>query len=482
MPAHNIPGRILWIHQNFVTSKQVGNSRAIYTVAALLEQGWKVDIVTTHNSYLENIENTKTQEVQVEKEAGLTIHRLPLPLSTSNIKRKAKYYILFCIASFKYSLELPRPDCIICSSPPLLQVIPCTLLSALYRIPLVYELRDIWPRILFETGLLKSKLLGIGLRVIESTAFRYANNCISVTPGFHKYSLSMGVDTDKAITSPTGGAPDLLSDKLCSRENWRNKHGFKNKKVIIYAGSFNEHYGIRNIVDAAIEITKIYKHVIFCFAGNGRDKNHVVLAANKYDSIFYLGALAKDELKPILAGSDFALHTPVQYPMIKMMFSGKVFDYMAAKLPVISTVDGHTGMILKLSGGGLVTDGYESNHIVKTISEILLMPTADIKNMGQSGHEWLTKNLNAYTLARQNAAFISNIYNGQIINWGIPRLMGSFLGAIIDSICNRSSRAISPLEENETLLEECLENYLDLYKQLDSSSSEALYMPSILSM
>ena len=45
--------RLLWIHQNFVTAHQPGNSRAIYQISSMLEQGWTVDVVTGDTGYLE---------------------------------------------------------------------------------------------------------------------------------------------------------------------------------------------------------------------------------------------------------------------------------------------------------------------------------------------------------------------------------------------------------------------------------------------
>jgi len=41
------PPRLVWIHQNFYTARQAGNSRAVHLVAAILEQGLNVDVVTT---------------------------------------------------------------------------------------------------------------------------------------------------------------------------------------------------------------------------------------------------------------------------------------------------------------------------------------------------------------------------------------------------------------------------------------------------
>jgi len=472
---------ILWIHQNFVTARQAGNSRAIHTVAALLEEGCNVDIITADAGYLDDANNSG-QSITIDKEKGLTIHRLPLPITGAGYSNRTRSYIFFVIKSIKYALTLSRPDCILCSTPPLLQVIPCLLLSAIYKIPFIYEMRDIWPKILFETGLLKSKVLGVGLRIIEAAAFRYGNNCISVTPGFQEYSLSMGVDEANTIIIPTGGEPNLKLNYALAGIKWRKKNKFENKRVAIYSGSFNEHYGIKNLINAAITICENNKNVVFCFAGGGRDKDIVIKAANNHDSIHYLGALPKDELKTILAGSDFSLHTPIEYPMINIMFSGKVFDYMAAALPVISTVNGHTGMILQLSKGGVVAGGYSSGHIVSAVEKLLAMSDTELTNMGESAHAWLTENLDVNLLARQNALFIIETSDKLKITWGIKRLLWSVVPSIIDAFNDRSSSAIAPLEENnEEFLSEKIITYFKSEAPSNKNYSNVLSIPLILS-
>jgi hypothetical protein len=87
------PRRLLWIHQNFVTSKQVGNSRGIHLIAAMLELGWHVDLVTSELGYLE--QGLDNQLGGLEKEGNLTIHRLPVDKNKSGYNNRAKSYFNF---------------------------------------------------------------------------------------------------------------------------------------------------------------------------------------------------------------------------------------------------------------------------------------------------------------------------------------------------------------------------------------------------
>jgi hypothetical protein len=89
--------RLLWMHENFVSAKQGGNSRASQSLAAMLDAGWQIDLVCTTRSYLG--EDYGTGEAGIEREGGLTIHRLEAAPGTT----RASQYIRFCSAALRYA-------------------------------------------------------------------------------------------------------------------------------------------------------------------------------------------------------------------------------------------------------------------------------------------------------------------------------------------------------------------------------------------
>ena len=102
---------ILWLHENFVSARQGGNSRATLGLSALLEAGWQIDLICTTRSYLG--ETYGDGEALVERDGGLRIHRL----AAGTRKSRARQYIHFCREALRYAATLPRPDLIFTSSP-----------------------------------------------------------------------------------------------------------------------------------------------------------------------------------------------------------------------------------------------------------------------------------------------------------------------------------------------------------------------------
>jgi len=145
LPSYIMPKRrLLWIHQNFVSARQPGNSRPVQVISALLEQGWTVDLITTQTGYLHDDSQplTRQEEVTVEREGELTIHRLR---QDASLHSRGRSYVGFLRKTLRYVRRIGPVDMVFASTPPLPQVLLMAAVSVRTRAPLVLEIRDLWP-------------------------------------------------------------------------------------------------------------------------------------------------------------------------------------------------------------------------------------------------------------------------------------------------------------------------------------------------
>ena len=113
---------VLWIHQNFVSDRQCGNSRPVHIVSAMLERGMTVEVVTTSAGYLAGDGGDCGDPVQ--REGGLTLRRLPIGGVPGGPHSRSSWYRAFLRQVARHSGRFERPDLLFASSPPLPQVWP----------------------------------------------------------------------------------------------------------------------------------------------------------------------------------------------------------------------------------------------------------------------------------------------------------------------------------------------------------------------
>ena len=92
-------------------------------------------------------------------------------------------------SSLLSGLKLSKPDILIATSPPLFVGISGWVLSKYYKIPLVTDIRDLWP----ESAIVLNELNStIGKRIgyiMQNTVYNNTSLFLTAVPGFKKYLM-----------------------------------------------------------------------------------------------------------------------------------------------------------------------------------------------------------------------------------------------------------------------------------------------------
>jgi glycosyltransferase involved in cell wall biosynthesis len=180
-------------------------------------------------------------------------------------------YLSFAFSSTIAGLLIKKPDVIICTSPPLTVGITGIILSKVKRVPMVFEVRDLWPESAIDTGVIKSKWLIKMSYWLERKSCESANWINVLTPAFEKALVEKkGIAPDKISMIPNGADLDIFTPG--ERNNWvREKHGLDNKFVVTYIGA----HGVANHLIQILEAAKILKDqrdTLFMCVGDGMEK------------------------------------------------------------------------------------------------------------------------------------------------------------------------------------------------------------------
>ena len=188
-----------------------------------------------------------------------------------------------------------KPDVVIVSSPNFFSAISAYVISRLRRVPYIFEVRDLWPGIFIELGVLKNRRVIRILEMLELFLYRKAAAVVPVTNGFADDMVRRGIPREK-IEVITNGV-DL--------ERFRPGPLFTNKRMgvgipedsflVLYMGAHGLSHGLRKIIDAA-ELLGKDESVHFAFVGEGGEKWHIERIAREkgLTNITFVGGQSKE--------------------------------------------------------------------------------------------------------------------------------------------------------------------------------------------
>ncbi|MBU1083578.1 MAG: glycosyltransferase family 4 protein [Candidatus Omnitrophica bacterium] len=302
---------------------------------------------------------------------------------------------LICLSLFRGK----RPDVIIVSSPNFFSVISTYILSGVRRVPYIFEVRDLWPGIFIDLGVLKNKYLIKILESVELFLYRKSAAVVPVTNEFARDIERRGISSDK-IEVITNGA-DLDTCRLSPINTLlRSQLGIpEDNFVISYTGAHGISHGLRKVLEAA-EYLKDEKDISFVFVGEGAVKKELVKTAEKkgLKNVIFLPGRKREEAVELYRVADVCLVPLRDVPGFNAFIPSKMFEIMACGKPIIASLKGESADILERSEAALVIPPEDPEELVKAV-RILKGDPARCAQMGEKGRRFAEEHYDRKKLA-----------------------------------------------------------------------------------
>lgn len=392
--------RILLIHQYYKEEDLAGGVRFNQMTKVWKEQGHKVTVIagTIHgNASSASNEKFRGRLVTKTNQAGVDVWRCYVSDSYNRgFWGRLWGYFSFVLSGlyaglFKVS---SKHDLILVTSPPLFIGIIAYFTSLRLRIPYVFEVRDLWPESVIDTGLLKNKLIIRFAFWLEKVLYKKAVKVNVLTPAFRKALIEKkNVPPEKIIMIPNA-ADFTMSDELLdsfSREDFRKENGMENFFVITYIGA----HGVANGLEQILETAKLLNdtNVLFLLIGNGISKKKLVnkAKADNIENVRFLDPLPKKEVLKYVISSEMGASVLLKNDTFKTIYSNKTFDYMSCKKPVLMAIDGISRELVEKADAGV----YVEPENPKDFSEKIRYCILNQKKIAAQG-------VNGYLFAKNN--------------------------------------------------------------------------------
>ena len=223
--------QILYLHQYFATPASNAGTRSYEMAKRFVANGHEVTFITS-SAFLSSAYSLRKGWNLLEIN-GIKLHVLHLPYSNKDsfVKRIYKF-IQFSFSSTLKSLTLAG-DVVLATSTPLTIAIPGLIYSKLKKIPLVFEVRDLWPELPVAVGAIKNPFIIKFARWFEKYTYKNSKRLIGSSPGMCDGMLSTELIAIKSPLQPTvviliylmfqrksGKIISLLNFHFCRVGNW----------------------------------------------------------------------------------------------------------------------------------------------------------------------------------------------------------------------------------------------------------------------
>lgn len=266
-------------------------------------------------------------------------------------------------------------DAIFATSTPPTQGVLCAMvakrLSKKYKrkVPIVYNLQDVFPDSLVTTGLAKkgSLLWKVG-RKIENYTYIHADKIIVISNAFKRNIMEKGVPEEKIIVIPNWVNVDNIKPVARKDNNLIEEYNINpDKFIVVYAGNFGAAQGAHIIIKVA-EMLKEQKDIQFVIFGGGTEFEAVKQAAETMDNVIVDLLLPPDRVSEVYSLGDVALIT-CKKGVGNSGMPSKTWSIMACNTPIIASFDKESELaeILTEARAGVVVEPENERELAEAI-------------------------------------------------------------------------------------------------------------------
>lgn len=362
--------KILYFHQHFTTPQGSTGTRSYEMGRRLVERGHEVTVVC--GSYaLGRSGLTGPMEKGLRSGVVDGIRILELDLVVSNhdsFCKRTGSFLRYAWRSVRIALKEDY-DLLFATSTPLTAGIPGIVMKYLRKKKFVFEVRDLWPELPREMGVIRNPVILAAMSFLEWLSYRKADACIGLSPGIVK-GIERRAPKDQLIAMIPNGC-DLDLFRPGTRKNM-DLPGIKaGDFVAVFTGAHGRANGLMAVLEAAAVLKQRGRSDIkLVFIGDGKLKPELVrrAAEENLDNCLFFKPVPKDQLTDLIASADAGMMILANIPAFYYGTSpNKFFDYIAAGLPVINNYPGWLAEIIRENGCGIPVSPEDPDELAKAL-------------------------------------------------------------------------------------------------------------------
>lgn len=360
--------KILYLHQYFKTPDMAGGTRSYEMAKRLVEWGHEVHMVTAWT------DGDRQKGWVNENIDGIHVHWLPVDYSNKmGFGARLKAFFSFAFHSAIKASTI-KADVVFATSTPLTIALPGIFASKILKVPMVFEVRDLWPKVPIELGVLKNPLSVFLAKALEKFAYRNSNQIVALSQGMADGVIATGYPEKCVTLVPNSADLELFDPSKIKNNVFRYAYGLPKGPLVLYPGTLGKANGVKYLVHVAAAAYKMNPDIVFLVVGDGAKYLSVEQEAINWGvykkNFFMLPALPKKKLVYAFSDSDLIFSLFIDSPALEANSANKFFDALAAGKPVAINYGGWQKELIENYSVGL-TLSREPEAAAKSIIEFI---------------------------------------------------------------------------------------------------------------
>lgn len=329
----------------------LGSTRSFEIGRRLVSAGHTVDMITSWR------EGSKKRSWFTTNVEGMRVHWLPVPYSNElSYQSRIVAFFKFATAAARRAVTLEF-DVVFASSTPLTIALPAVYAARRKRVPMVFEVRDLWPELPIAIGALKNPVSKWGARRLERFAYKNAARIVALSPGMAAGVAAAGYPKNRIAIVPNSSDLDFFQCELARGRAFRRQIGIAEDKILVgYVGTLGRINGVGYLVRLAAAMQSDRR---FCFmtVGDGQEREQLVTLARELGvlqkNFYLLPGIAKEDVPAVLSAVNIATSLFLSIPEMENNSANKFFDALAAGCCIAINYGGWQSELLREADAGI---------------------------------------------------------------------------------------------------------------------------------
>tara|TARA_B100000886_G_scaffold78999_4_gene51206 strand:- start:1746 stop:2930 length:1185 start_codon:yes stop_codon:yes gene_type:complete len=339
----------------------------INLVVEKLKKNNKIFVLTEKPNYPNNNipKKFKSQFFYKEKNKNIEIIRIPtVRRGASNFTLIFNYFNFILMSTIGiFFFKKKKIDIIfVYATSPIFQAIAGIIFSKIYKIPLVLWVQDLWPDVLKDLKVIKSKFLLYLISKTVNQIYKYSDFILVQSNSYKKIISKIVKKKIRVFHNP-------------EVSNFKYKKKNRGNLIITYTGNLGKAQSIDCFLKSISKLSD--KKFIVKVYGDGSEKNNMIKYIKKKklnQKIFYSKPLSFNKLKKKINNSDALILFLKKGKALSNTLPAKIQTYLSFGKPIIVSSDGEAKKFVKKYGLGYSCPAENIDRFVSIISKTLNLP------------------------------------------------------------------------------------------------------------